>query len=107
MCRRVTWRVGVRIAGRCPKRKLISPRLSTAAVGGGMTGGLLGETGLQSRISSWAQFAAGFVEDLLGGILRTQSMAEYTGLSSGGFYAGFGGPGSANYAVDIMYWLCG
>jgi hypothetical protein len=38
------------MAGRGPKRRLISPRLSRAALGWGKMGGHLGETGLQTRI---------------------------------------------------------
>jgi len=37
------------MVGRGPKRRLISPRLSTAALGWGKMGGHLGETGLQTR----------------------------------------------------------
>jgi hypothetical protein len=41
---------GEGMAGRGPKRRLISPRLSTAALGLSKMGGHLGETGLQPRI---------------------------------------------------------
>jgi len=47
-CRMAAVRGGM--VGRGPKRRLISPGLSTAALGWGKMGGHLGETGLQTRI---------------------------------------------------------